>query len=392
MTQPMTADEFRDRIRGTMVKCAMPNCTHRGFSLTEHLREKHDMSPGAYQKMFPRETHPDARLWSPVLGELLKNLGRTPRTSSAFEAQLPMYERKEGLQKDIIKLCQNVARPANVEASLIPEINPDFYFDENVTPRVAAGVAAGMHVFMSGPTGCGKTELCYQLHAGIKKPLLRINLNGDASRATTVGEMRANPQQGTYFHYGALPTAMKQGLTLVLDEVDYGPPHILAVCNSVLDRGSIYIEETGETINAQPGFSVIATGNTGGKGDVNGNYTGTEVLNTAFLDRFPVKVTMSYLPEAEEIKMLINRFPKEDGKRIELMVKFATEVRTSFVKGALSLTLSTRKLIEILRLTQILGFDIAMECGIMDWLDKDDWTLVEGLATRVGITLKKATK
>lgn len=391
MTNPgMEADEFRQRLRDSMVKCAVPGCGHRDFSLTRHLREAHNMSPGAYQKAYPREKNPDNRLFSPVLAELLKNLHRAPRQSAAFEAQLPMYEKKEGLTKDILTLCADVPRPKDLESGLIPAINPDFYFDETVTPRVAAGLAAGMHTFISGPTGCGKTDMAFQLHANIQKPILRINLNGDASRATTVGEMRANQQRGTYFHYGALPTAMQKGLTLLLDEVDYGPPHILAVCNSVLDKGMIYLEETGETIVAAPGFSVIATGNTGGKGDINGNYTGTEVLNTAFLDRFAVKVTMDYLPEEQEKKMLTNRFPKEDQKRIELLVKFATEVRTAFVKGSVAVTLSTRKNIEILRLTQMLGFDTALECGIFDWLDKDDRKLVEDLAIRVGINLKKA--
>jgi len=232
----------------------------------------------------------------------------------------------------------------------------------------------------------GKTELVKQLHAQLGKTMLRANMNGDATRAAIVGEMQASPSKGTYFHEGALPIAMRAGATLLVDEVDYAPPHILAVFNSVLEGSrQLFVEETAETIVAAPGFMIMTTGNTAGKGDTNGNYTGTEVLNTAFLDRFPVCVAMDYLAADIELTMLKDRNPTADVTKVKQLVSFANEVRDSFKKGNVSITLSTRKLIDILNLSVMLGMDRSVELGITNWLDEDDFQLVHGLKTRVGL-------
>lgn len=384
MTQTIDADQFRERLRASMVTCK--ECGHKAHSLTKHLREAHNMTAGQYDKKYPRDVNPDARLFSPVLGELLKNLNRTPRESAEFEAQLPMYEGKGNIPDSVRALCAGVPRNPVIEGIAIPKADPDFFWDPERAPEMAAGIAMGANVFCSGPTGAGKTEIAYQMHAALGLPMVRINLNGDATRASLVGEMRASPAKGTYFHEGALIMAMRAGCTLLADEIDYAPPHVLAVMNSVLEgKRTVFVEETNETIVAKKGFMVIGTANTGGKGDMNGNYTGTEVLNTAFLDRFAVKISLDYLPAKVEVDMLSGRFPAYDKAKIEKLVKFAGEVRTSFKKGALSVTLSTRKLIDCIRLSQMLSMDKAVQLSLFNWLDDDDRKLVEELKKRVAL-------
>lgn len=135
----------------------------------------------------------------------------------------------------------------------------------------------------------------------------------------------------------------------------------------------------------EPGFQIIGTANTGGKGDTNGNYTGTEILNTAFLDRFPVVIKADYLPEDKEQEMLKNRFPKAKPEQVKKLVKFAGEMRDAFKKGNLSLTLSTRKLIEILRLEQMVGLDRALELALTGWLDEDDTAVVLAMKKRISL-------
>ena len=183
-------------------------------------------------------------------------------------------------------------------------------------------------------------------------------MNGDVTASHFVGAMRASPEKGTYYYYGVLPRAMKYGATLLVDEVDYTPPHIAAVMNSVLEgKRVLYLEETGETIHAAEGFTVIATGNTGGKGDADGMYTGTEVLNTAFLDRFPIKMRMDYMHHEHEEELLTTRFPTEKASDIKKMVRAANEVREAFKQGQISLTFSTRKLLDYFELKGYLGED-----------------------------------
>ena len=133
---------------------------------------------------------------------------------------------------------------------------------------------------------------------------------------------------------------------------------------------------------AKDGFILICTANTGGKGDSQGVYTGTEILNTAFLDRFGIKMKLEYLPQEEERRMLASRFPAENAKEIETMVRLATEIRSAFERGILAVTLSTRRLIEYFELKTVLGDGEAMRLCLLNWVDKDDEQLVRDVVSR----------
>jgi cobaltochelatase CobS len=381
-TDKLTIDDFRARIDNSRVKCLI--CGFAAHSLTEHLLDKHSLTAGQYQAKFPKPDH-DPRLFSPIVGAQLKALGRTPQKSTDFEDYLPLWEgpAQPKLPAYLKAFFEKAPKGTPSEFVTVPQRDLGFFFSETETKFLAAGVASGMNVYLAGPTGCGKTELVRQMHAAIGKPLVRQNLNGDATRASLVGEMRANPTRGTYFHRGALPLAMEAGATLLLDEIDYGPPHVLAVLNPVLEgTRELYLEETGELIKAKPGFTVVATGNTGGKGDLNGVYTGTEVLNTAFLDRFPVRIDSDYLPADVEIKMLEGRMPNS-GIDIKKLVKFANEVRTAFKASNLSLTVSTRKCIELMRFAAMTDLQSALDVAVFNWLDADDKNLVKKIKDSV---------
>lgn len=382
MTQTaLTPDQFRERIRATEVKCKI--CGFSAHSLTKHISEAHGLTAGQYQKKFPKAQHPDVRLLSPIISELMKNINRSSQTTADFEDFLPTYEGSQGFLKGILQMCAKAPRGTMGEGLTLPDADPDYWWDEKNAVALGAALAAGMNAYLVGPTGSGKTEIVYQMHALIGKPMIRINMNGDATRAALIGEMRADPVKGTYFQEGALPIAMRAGATLLVDEVDYAPAHVLACLNPVLEgKRTLFIEETGQTLKGAAGFQIFGTANTGGKGDSNGNYTGTEILNTAFLDRFPIVIKADYLPADPEQNMLKKRFPNAAPDVVKKLVKFAGEMREAFKKGNLSLTLSTRKNIEILRLEQMVGMERAVELALTGWLDDDDAEVVKAMKKR----------
>jgi len=385
---PTSVDDFRSLIRETEVRCLMPNCSFRGHSLVAHLKERHQMSPGQYQKQFPRTEYPDVTLVSRVVTEVLRRMDRSARRSADLDQFTALFDIGEA-PKELFETVGKKLPP--VDDSYLPYATPAkvdefFEFAQDETASVLTGMLMRKNTYVSGPTGCGKTELMVQIHCQMKRPFIRINMKGDATVANFIGAMRADPKKGTYFKPGALPIAMKAGYTLIVDEVDYTPPQIAAVLNPVLEGSrNLFIEDTGETVHAADGFCVMATGNTSGKSDPTGVYTGTEVLNSAFLDRFGIKLTMDYLPVEVETNMLMRRFPNAMRDEIRTLCNAAKEIREAFKQGTLSLTLSTRKLVDYLELKPTMGHVPALHAVLINWLDEDDKELVLGLLERVGV-------
>ena len=264
-------------------------------------------------------------------------------------------------------------------------LDEGFVFDEEVTPAYSAAMELGKNIYISGPPGSGKTQYVLQSHLRMGKPIIRMNMKGDVTLSNFIGGLRADLTKGTYFSYGALPIAMKAGFTLLVDEMDYTPPQIAAILNPVLEVDqTLYLDDVDELIRAKPGFSVIGTGNTGGKGDYSGLYTGTEVLNSALLDRFSVKISMSYMSQEEEISMLTRRFPDVLPQEMKKLVRVASDIRSAFDRGDYLLNFTTRKLIDLLELQPKIGFDQALQVAYTNWLEAEEAISIRELFVRAG--------
>ena len=163
----------------------------------------------------------------------------------------------------------------------------------------------------------------------------------------------------TYWVDGAVTEAVRYGAVFAWDEWDVTPPEISMGLQWLLEEDSkLFLKEmpgaaVDKFIEPHKDFRLVALGNTQGQGDDTGSHAGTNVQNTATLDRFGTTIRIGYLPEKIEIGMLTAKVGKGlEEKVIGNLVKLAGLVRQGYQQGQLSLTLSPRSLISICRKMQ----------------------------------------
>lgn len=226
-------------------------------------------------------------------------------------------------------------------------------------------------VFLTGPTGCGKSELLRRI-AKECGGYIQKNLRSEDTVEDFVGRMSAD-NGTTYFKDGVLPTAMKEGKILILDEVDACSPGILFTLQPVLNGKELNISRNaGEIVVPEDGFHVCGTGNTKGRGDSTGLYQGTNIMNEAFLDRWDIVIEMDYPPKMFEVNILMKNVDSLEPETGEKIIHTANLIRDQFKEGKVYSTLSTRKLINFSKKIDKYGFIRALKYTIIDRLEDSD--------------------
>ena len=203
-------------------------------------------------------------------------------------------------------------------------------------------------MFITGLSGNGKTLMVKEVCAKLKREYVRANITVETDEDDLIGGFRLLNGE-TVWHDGPVVTAMKRGAVLLLDEIDLASNKIMAL-QPVLEGSSIYLKKIGKWVHPAEGFTIIATANTKGQGSDDGRFIGTNVLNEAFLERFPVTIEQSYPTVSMEKKILNNELGKhglEDGVCSENLVKWADVIRKTFYEGGTDEIISTRRLVHI---------------------------------------------
>ena len=139
---------------------------------------------------------------------------------------------------------------------------------------------------------------------------------------------------------------------MLLDEIDLASNKILCL-QSVLEGKGVFLKKIGKYVKPAQGFNVIATANTKGKGSDDGRFVGTNILNEAFLERFPVTFEQDYPAASVETKILQNVGCDDDFA--ENLVKWAGVIRKTFFDGGVDEVITTRRLVHIVQAYQIFG-------------------------------------
>ncbi len=235
----------------------------------------------------------------------------------------------------------------------VPEVDPDYRFNPEVTRAVLAGFSHNRRVLVQGLHGTGKSTHIEQVAARLNWPCLRINLDGQLSRLDLVGRDAVVVQDGvqvTQFQEGIVPWAMQRPVALVLDEYDAGRPEVMFVLQRVLEhQGRLTLMDQSRVLLPHPSFRLLATANTVGLGNLNGLYHGAQRLNHAQLDRWNVVASLDYLAPDEEVSIVLARVPAladAAGRDVvRTMVAVAELTRKGFRTGDLSTLMSPRTVI-----------------------------------------------
>ena len=241
----------------------------------------------------------------------------------------------------------NLVMPSN-DVSLVPVKNDTFvpwgHF-EDINAILASKQFAP--VYITGMSGNGKTTMVEQICAASGRECIRVNITAETDEDDLIGGFRLINGE-TKFVYGGVVQAMQRGAILLLDEIDLGTERMMCL-QPVLEGKGIYIKKIGVFVKPAPGFNVVATANTKGKGESD-RFVGTRCMNEAFLDRFSYWFEQDYADRTIEARIIIRKmkaYGKEDKDFAQYLVKWAETIRLGFKEGGLDDIITTRRLEEV---------------------------------------------
>jgi len=248
-----------------------------------------------------------------------------------------------------------------------PKSAPTYKRGEYIPPKFAEDVRnilssqMPQNVWLTGPTGCGKTHFVHYLAEQMGYELYQINCRADMESASFLGDKTVEIDESTGQNYitfkdGPVVQAMQTGLDengqvipdahpaiLFIDEAGACPAHIAIALNRLLEvRGNCreVALDDGRVIRSHPGFRIICSANTLGRG-----LTGASDFGYCFLN----------------------------GIEAEKFLKFRDAIRAHIKSGELSTPFSTRQIIAIMETYEILkDMGKAMHYSLFSRLVEDE--------------------
>ena len=205
-------------------------------------------------------------------------------------------------------------------------------------------------VFITGLSGNGKTFSVEQACAQLKRELIRVNVTVETDEDDLLGGFRLVDGE-TVWHDGPVVNALKRGAILLLDEIDLASNKIMCL-QSVLEGKGVFLKKINQYVSPTAGFNVIATANTKGKGSDDGRFIGTNVMNEAFLERFPITFEQAYPAMTTEKKILMNLMNSlgvVDEEFADKLIVWADTIRKTFYDGGVDEIITTRRLVHIVQ-------------------------------------------
>ena len=206
-------------------------------------------------------------------------------------------------------------------------------------------------IFITGLSGNGKTMNVSQACAQTERECIRVNITIETDEDDLLGGYRLQDGQ-TVWQNGPVIEAMERGAILLLDEIDLASNKIMCL-QPILEGNGVFLKKINKFIKPAPGFNVIATANTKGQGSMDGKFIGTNILNEAFLERFPITVEQAYPTNKIEGKILLNVMSEKgltkdaDKKFADNLITWADIIRKTFYEGGVDEIISTRRLVHI---------------------------------------------
>ena len=314
-------------------------------------------------------------------------LDTTYATASKYLQTYKVSRGKWNLEATVEKLEQDYKAPAVapvIQQNLIPEKDDTFVNFGNFTD-IKKVLSSGMFypAFVTGLSGNGKTFGIEQACAQLNRELIRVNITVETDEDDLIGGFRLVNGE-TVWHNGPVVDAMQRGAVLLLDEIDLASNKIMCL-QSILEGKGVFLKKIGVHVTPKKGFTVFATANTKGKGSDDGRFIGTNVLNEAFLERFPITFEQEYPTIAIETKILTKVAESLNIPMIGEHTDFITHlctwsdiIRKTFAEDGIDEVISTRRLVHIMKAYSIFGKkDKAIKVCLNRFDDETKSTFVE---------------
>jgi len=330
--------------------------------------------------------------------EVANEIGTSYATLSKYLNQYKVGRGKWNLEATVQELEETYNSPAVEGTDTVPGVATMNSVVQNLIPNkdatfVSFGnfsdikkvIQSGLFypAFITGLSGNGKTFGVEQSCAQLSRELIRVNITIETDEDDLIGGFRLVNGE-TVWHNGPVVEAMERGAILLLDEVDLASNKIMCL-QSVLEGKGVFLKKIGKHVVPKAGFNVIATANTKGKGSDDGRFIGTNVLNEAFLERFPITFEQEYPTVSVETKILTKvaeslNIPMigEHTDFIKHLCTWSEIIRKTFNDGGIDEVISTRRLVHIIKAYSIFGKkDKAIKVCLNRFDDETKATFVE---------------
>jgi len=221
-----------------------------------------------------------------------------------------------------------------------------------------------LNIFIDGDSGLGKSMSVIDIMKKKNREVIRFNCSFATDVDDFLGGFRLINGQ-TVFIDGPVPIAQERGAVLLLDEMDACDPKILFEIQSVLEGNGVYLKKVNRYSHPAPGFQSIATGNTKGRGDLTGDFSGTNILNKSFLDRFDASMTWAP-PTVAEIKKILSANCELDANIINALSSWYGQILEARDRGAVTQILGTRRIQSIADMAENFGVTKITDKALMD--------------------------
>ena len=238
---------------------------------------------------------------------------------------------------------------SSLTGNIVPEKDPNFVtFGDYSSVKSIIASKKFYPIFITGLSGNGKTLGVTQACAEKKREMIRVNITIETDEDDLLGGYRLRDGQ-TVWQNGPVIEAMERGAVLLLDEIDLASNKIMCL-QPILEGNGVFVKKINKFVKPALGFTVVATANTKGKGSEDGQFIGTNVLNEAFLERFPITFEQKYPSVKIETKIISKMLETENVKDDEYatnLVNWADIIRKTYTEGGVDEIISTRRLVHI---------------------------------------------
>src|SRR5437867_3201694 len=195
------------------------------------------------------------------------------------------------MEQGIAAINEQVKRESEFVRLLVGEIGKVIVGQKYLIERLLIGLLADGHVLLEGVPGLAKTLSVKTLSAAIQTTFHRIQFTPDLLTADVIGTLIYNPKDGEF--------RIKKGpvfANLILaDEINRSPAKVQSALLEAMQERQVTIGE--QTFKLPEPFLVLATQNPI-------EHEGTYPLPEAQVDRFMLKVRITYPAKEEELLIM----------------------------------------------------------------------------------------